>query len=235
MSEKQRKNMVVLAMLVFVVFCAAVTVFVGGPMIRLARDPERFRDWVDAFGIWSRLIFVGMVVLQVIVAFIPGEPLELAGGYAFGSLEGTVWSLVGIVIGSAVVFGLVRKFGVKLVEVFFTRERIQEVAFLKNPKKTKAIAFLLMLIPGTPKDFLSYFAGLTNLRLKQWLIIVIIARIPSVTTSTISGGAAGSQNYVLAGVMLCLTLILSGLGVVYYRRICRQQEQEEVEKLKKAS
>ena len=183
---------------------------------------------VDTFGVGSRLVFAAMVMLQVIVALIPGEPLELAGGYAFGWLEGTVWSMVGIVLGSALVFGLVRRFGVKLVEVFFSADRIREVAFLKNPKKTKVIAFILMLIPGTPKDFLSYFAGLTKLTLKEWLTIVTVARIPSLITSTISGGAAGSENYILAAVMMALALVISGIGVVYYRRICRQQQEEEI-------
>lgn len=227
MSEKQRKILSVLALVIFVAFCLAVGWFIGIPMVRMAEDPELFRDWVDDFGIGSRLVFVGMVVLQVIVALIPGEPLELAGGYAFGWFEGTFWSMVGIVLGSALVFQLVRKCGVKLVEVFFSRERIQRFAFLKNPKKTRAIALILMLIPGTPKDFLSYFAGLTKLTLKEWLTIVMVGRIPSLITSTLSGGAAGSENYVLAVCMLALSLLISAIGVVYYRRICKQQQEEE--------
>lgn len=236
MTEKQRKLVSALAFVIFLLFCGAVTWFVGIPLVRLAEEPEVFREWVDAFGIASRLIYIGMVVLQVVVAFIPGEPLELAGGYAFGAIEGTLWSMVGIVIGSALIFGLVRRFGVKLVEVFFSKEKIQEVAFLKNPKKTKTIAFILMLIPGTPKDFLSYFAGLTKLTLREWLSIVAIARIPSLITSTVSGGAAGSENYTLAIVMIGLTLVISAIGIVYYRRICKQQREEEAdEELKIAS
>lgn len=236
MTEKQRKLVSALAFVIFLLFCGAVTWFVGIPLVRLAEEPEVFREWVDAFGIASRLIYIGMVVLQVVVAFIPGEPLELAGGYAFGAIEGTLWSMVGIVIGSALIFGLVRRFGVKLVEVFFSKEKIQEVAFLKNSKKTKTIVFILMLIPGTPKDFLSYFAGLTKLTLREWLSIVAIARIPSLITSTVSGGAAGSENYTLAIVVIGLTLVISAIGIVYYRRICKQQREEEAdEELKIAS
>lgn len=235
-SEKQKKWISALALVIFLVFCAGAGWFVGVPMVRLAREPELFREWVDAFGIWSRLVYVGMVVLQVVVALIPGEPLELAGGYAFGVLEGTLWAMVGILVGSALVFALVRRFGVKLVEVFFSRRQIRELSFLKNPKKTRVIAFLLMLIPGTPKDFLSYFAGLTKLTMGQWLAIVAVARIPSLITSTISGGAAGAENYSLAAVMLILTLIISAIGGIYYARICKEQKEEEnQEDLPKAS
>ena len=235
MDEKGKKIVGTAAFTIFLLVCAAVGWFVGRPMIALAEDPEQFRVWVDSYGIWGKAAYILIVVVQVIVAFIPGEPLELAGGYAFGWWEGTVLSLLGIVLGSMLVFGLVRRFGVKLVEVFFTRDKIDQLAFLKNPKKTRVIAFILMMIPGTPKDFLSYFAGLTQLKLGEWLLIVTVARIPSVITSTISGGAAGSENYLLAGITLVITLLLSVMGGLYYRHICRQQNEDEKNTQKKVA
>lgn len=227
MSEKHKKYVATAAVLIFLLFCAAVGYFIGVPMIRLAQEPAQFQALVDSYGIWGRLIFVGMVVLQVIVALIPGEPIELAAGYAFGFWEGTLLTLAGFVIGSWIVFALVRKFGIKLVEVFFSPDKIREFSFLKNPKKTKAVAFILMLIPGTPKDFLSYFAGLTQLTLRHWLLIVAVGRLPSLITSTATGAAAGQQNYILSVVMLCITAVLTLAGILYYRLICKQQKAEE--------
>lgn len=227
MTEKHKKMVALLAVFVFVLFCAAVGYFIGVPMVRLAEEPAQFQALVDSYGIWGRLIFVGMVVLQVIVAFIPGEPIELAAGYAFGLMEGSLLTLAGFLIGSWLVFILVRKFGVKLVEVFFPPEKILEFSFLKNPKKTKTIAFLLMLIPGTPKDFLSYFAGLTQLNVKQWLLIVTIGRLPSLISSTATGAAAGQKNYILSGIVLGITMLLTVAGIAYYRYICKQQRSEE--------
>ena len=225
MNGKHQKAVAAAAVLIFIAVCTGLCVFVGIPMVRLAGDPEAFRRWVDGHGAWGRVLYVGIVALQVVVALIPGEPQELAGGYAFGALEGTILALAGIVIGSALVFGLVRRFGVKLVEVFFSREKIDSLSFLKNPKKTRVIAFLLMMIPGTPKDFLSYFAGLTKLRLGEWLTIVTVARIPSVIGSTISGGAVGNEDYLLAAITMGITLALSGAGILYYRHICKEQSE----------
>lgn len=227
MNEKHRKIVTVIAIIIFIAFMAAVGWFVGVPMVRLAEDPDAFRDWVDSYGILGRILFVGMVVLQVLVAFIPGEPVELAAGYAFGFVEGSLLTLLGFLIGSWVVFALVRKFGVKLVEVFFDSKKITEFRFLKNPKKTKVIAFILMLIPGTPKDFLSYFAGLTKLTTKEWLLIVAVGRLPSMITSSITGAAAGNENYVLSAVMLGITVIISAAGIVYYRNLCKKENEEE--------
>lgn len=223
MTEKQKKWVFAAAFVVFIVFCVLTGWLIGVPMVEFANDPERFRAWVDASGIWGRVLFVGMVVLQVVVAFIPGEPVELAAGYAFGFWEGSALTMAGFLLGSWLVFALVRKFGVKLVEVFFHKNKIAELRFLQNPRKAKIIAFLLMLIPGTPKDFLSYFAGLTPLTLSQWLRIVALARIPSLVTSSLTGAAAGEENYLLSGVMLAVTLIISIAGILYYRHICKQE------------
>ena len=225
MTEKHRKVVWIIAILIFILFMVAVTVLVGGPLVKFAEDPEQFRGWVDASGIWGRVIFVGMVVLQVLVAFIPGEPIELAAGYAFGFWEGSILTLLGFLIGSWLVFALVRRYGVKLVEVFFDKNKLNEVKFLKNPKKTRVISLILMVIPGTPKDMLSYFAGLTKLTTAEWLTIVAVGRIPSLVTSTLTGAAAGEENYLLSIITLAITLVISAAGIFYYRYICKQEQE----------
>lgn len=225
MGEKHRKIVLSAAVLIYILFMVAVGWFIGVPMVRLAKDPEAFRFWVDSHGWWGRILFVGMVVLQILVAFIPGEPVELAAGYAFGFWEGSALTMAGFLIGSWMVFALVRRFGVRLVEVFFPQAQIDQFRFLKNPKKTKVIAFLLMLIPGTPKDFLSYFAGLTKLTTRQWLTIVALGRIPSLVTSSITGDAAGEEKYLLSIVMLLITGVISAVGIWYYRRLTKLENE----------
>lgn len=225
MTEKHRKVVWLFAVIIFVLFMVAVTVLVGGPLVEFAKKPENFRAWVDSAGIWGRVIFVGMVVLQVLVAFIPGEPIELAAGYAFGFWEGSLLTLTGFLVGSWLVFALVRRYGMKLVEVFFDKNKLEEVKFLKNPQKTRIISFILMVIPGTPKDMLSYFAGLTKLTTAEWLTIVAVGRIPSLVTSTLTGAAAGDENYLLSVITLCVTVIISLAGILYYRYICKHEQE----------
>ncbi len=227
MSGKGKKGLAAAAVVISVLLILVAGYYIGIPLIQLAEDPARFRALVDAYGIWGRLIFVGMVVVQILFAFIPGEPIELLAGYTFGFWEGTLLTLAGFLIGSILVFLLVRKYGVKLVEVFFPLDKINQFSFLKNPEKTKTLAFLLMLIPGTPKDFLSYFAGLTQISLGSWVVIVVVGRLPSLITSTATGAAAGQQNYVLTVIMIAVTLVITLAGLCYYGFLCKAQRAAE--------
>ena len=166
----------------------AIAYFVGWPLVRQFREsPETFRDYVKANGVLGPLMMLGVMALQVIVAIIPGEPIELGAGFVFGWLEGALLCLAGSAIASALVYLAVRKWGVKLVELFFPREKILKFSFLQNEKKLDLLVFVLFLIPGTPKDMLTYVVGLTPMKLSTFLLLTTVARIPSVVSSAVTG------------------------------------------------
>ena len=224
MTDRHKRMLYIFSLAVFLLLFLAVAWFIGRPMIRFVREPDLFRSWVDSHGIWGSLAFIGMMVLQVVFAIIPGEPLEIGAGYAFGFWEGTFLCLVSILVGSALVVLLVRRFGMLLVEVFFSREKIQSLKFLHHSPRRDMLIFLILFIPGTPKDLLSYVAGLTDIRLSRWLLIATVARIPSVITSTAGGSLMGEQNYLFAILVFAGTLAVSGLGVLIYRQISRHKK-----------
>lgn len=225
MTEKRQKFLLLVIICLIVAVMIAVGICVAIPMVRLAEDPAAFKAWVDGYGIWGKAIFVGLLMMQVVIAFVPGGPFELVAGYAYGIAEGSVLCMASFILGSALVFALVRKFGMRIVEMFVSRQEVKELEFLKNPRKTRALAFILMVIPGSPKDALNYVAGLTNLKLAEWLGIVFVGRIPALVSTVISGAAAGEKNLLLSAVVLALTALVSGMGVLYYRHICRQENE----------
>lgn len=206
----------------FVALSIFLLLAVGRPMLRFIENPGGFRAWVDGHGIWGRIAFVGMMFFQVVVAIVPGEPLEIAAGYAFGFWEGTLLCQIGIFLGSLTVFLFVRNWGIRVVEVFFPREKILSSKLLRDRRKRDALAFILMFIPGTPKDILTYCAGLTDMPLGTWLLISTIARIPSVVTSTIGGNALGLKDYWFALTVFAATLVLSLGGWLLYRRMDKE-------------
>ena len=105
-----------------------------------------------------------------------------------------------------------------------------QLRFLHNARRRNALVFLLMVIPGTPKDLLSYFVPLTDMPLRTWLFITTVARIPSIVTSTVGGDALGVQNYVFAIIALGATAAISAAGLLIYRHICRKHDREEAER-----
>ena len=226
LSRKQQKIIGVasfcLLLLTLVLFCA----LIGSPMVRFASDPDKFRQWVDSHGVWGMLAYMGMVALQVLAALIPGEPLEIAGGYAFGAVEGTLLCLLAASLGSAAVIFLVRRYGMRLVEVFFPREKIRSLRFLRSSPRRTFLFMLIFMLPGTPKDLLCYFAGLTDIKLPILLIICSLGRLPSIITSTAGGDALGEESYLFAVIIFAATLLVSVLGLLAYQLICKQHEKK---------
>lgn len=226
-GQRRKKIGTVLLAALFVAATVLVCVLAWEPLAGLVSDPEGFRSWVAAQGVWGPVVFVGLMVLQIIVAFLPGEPLEIAAGYTFGFWGGTALCMTGALIGSVAVFLFVRTWGRRAVELFFPREKIESISFLRDERKLNSLVFLLFAIPGTPKDVMTYAVGLTNMRLPVWLLISTFARIPSIVTSTVGGDALGLQNYTFAIIVFAATLVLSGAGLLIYRGICRRRAKEE--------
>ena len=226
MTQKQKKYIALAGILAFVILSGLVFWFAGRPLIRFVSEPEYFRAWLDARGVWGRLIFLCIVVLQVFVAIIPGEPIEIAAGYAFGFWEGTLLCILGMTIGGAAVFVFVRKFGVKALEVFFSREKIASLRFLQNSRHVYFFLIIAFLLPGTPKDILSYVAGLTPIRFYHWLLLTSLCRLPSVVTSTLGGNALGTGEHWIATVVFLLTALISLIGYRLYRRMHKNENSQ---------
>lgn len=224
LTDSQKRKIAVIAFGLFIIFCALVGWFIGRPMIEFVSEPHKFRAWVDKSGFWGKIAFILMVAFQVVIALVPGEPLEIGAGYAFGAIEGTILCVAGITLGSMAVFFLVRKFGVKLVEVFFTPEKINSLKFLKVSKKRDAIVFLIFFLPGTPKDLITYFAGITDIKPCHFFILASVARLPSVVTSTIGGGALGTEEYLSAIIVFAVTFIISVTGWLIYSIIQKKKK-----------
>lgn len=189
------------------------------PAVAFVTDGPAFRRWVQQKGLYGRVIFVFLLVVQMIIAFIPGEPFEIAAGYAFGWAEGTLLCLVGSLIGAFIIFSAVRIIGIRLLYLFFTQEEIGRVSLLNNHRRFNTLIFLVYLVPGTPKDIMSYFVGLSRMGLGQWLFISTIAKIPSIITSTLGGSLMGDANYMLAAGVFCVTAVISMAGMTLYNKV----------------
>lgn len=206
-----------------ILFAAALCYCVGRPLLQFVSEPEKFRLWVEEKGIWGVLAFMGMNILQVFLAVIPGGPFEVGAGYAFGVIKGTIICDLAMTIASILIFLLVHRFGMRFVELFVSREKIESVKILKNSRRRESIIFLLFLLPGTPKDLLSYLTGLTDMKLSHWIFISAVGRLPGIYLSVLSGSALGSEKYHITVIAFAVLIILYILGLLIYRIHNRRQ------------
>ena len=177
---RNRKWFGALTLVLFAVVIVLLTLFFTKVLAPYLSSTEELQAFLESYGWKGRFVLLGLQCAQVFIALIPGEVVELAAGFAYGGIEGTLICLLGVATASALIFLLVKKAGAPLVETLISREKIQELRFINSEAKLKRLIFLLFLIPGTPKDLLTYFVGLTNIQLSQFLVISMIARIPSV-------------------------------------------------------
>ena len=209
--------------LIGLVAAAAVTAllcweYLPGLLAWLA-DARAVRAFVSDHAFVSRLAMLGINIVQVLLAFLPGEPVELASGYAFGFWEGTALCLVASGLATSAIYWATRRWGWKLVGLFFDRSLFDRFSWLKSAKRLELIMFIVFLIPGTPKDFLTYFAGLTNMRFLPVVLIATFGRIPSIVTSTIAASAVGSGNWPLVACTLVVSAFLLAVGGLMCRRL----------------
>lgn len=220
--EYRRKWLAGISIVVAVILVLLATLFVWKWLADFSQ--EEFRDYIQSFGALGWLVLLGLQFLQVFVALIPGELLETAAGYAFGPIMGTLICYVGVALASALVFALTRRYGIKLVEIFISREKINALRFLNTEKKRDTLIFLLFFIPGTPKDLFTYFVGLTEIKLSTFLFISMVARIPSILSSTFGGHLLGEKQYLGAILLYGITGAISLVGLLIYNAIIRKKQ-----------
>ena len=190
---------------------------------------EQFKAWVDGLGFGGWLVTLGIQLLQIFVALIPGEPVELMLGFVWGPWLGTFTCLLGIFIGTATIYFLVRKLGMRFVRKVVGTDDLTKYKFLSDKNKVEITVFILFFIPGTPKDALTYIAPFAPIHPVKYLLIATFARIPSIITSTILGDSVAEENYLLAIIVFVITAIISVLGIVLGNKYVEKRQKKAKE------
>lgn len=173
-------------------------------------SPHRLKRLILSYGAYSPLAYILLQVAQVIVAPIPGGAIEFLGGYLFGVNAGFVYSMIGLIFGAIVAFGLARVFEKVAVERFVSPETRKKFDYLVGHEGV-ILSFLLFLIPGFPKDALCYILGLTPMHWGIFLLISTIGRIPGTLMACLQGAKAFDHQYkaliILSGISALLLLV----------------------------
>lgn len=188
-----------------------------GWLTRLA-DHDELVHWMRRDGSAGPLICIGIQFMQVVIFAIPGEITQVAAGYVFGPWWGFLYSIVGILLGSAFDFGFARAVGRPVMRRILGERRLSEIDSRLRSRKGLLAVFVLFLVPGAPKDAMSYGAGLTALRLPVFLSLSVPARMPALLLSTIFGAEAYDGDYATMLVIAAVAALWIAGAAYYYRR-----------------
>ncbi len=186
------------------------------PFFVSLKDEQVRMEWIAhlrSAGFAGFLTAAGVQVLQVVVAVIPGEPVEIVMGYLYGTWGGLGVCLLGIFAGTLVILLLVKMLGASFVKDVISEKKMGKLRFLHNAKGLDMVVFILFLIPGTPKDVLTYFVPLTPMKPARFLLIATFARIPSVVSSTLIGASLGQNRWGLGILIFALTAVMGIAGI----------------------
>lgn len=180
---------------------------------------ERLVERVRNAGPVGVLILLGMQFLQVVVAFIPGEVVQLAAGLMYGPVAGSAIILVGCIISSSIIFQLVHRLGAPFVQGMVSTEHLEKFRQFEATGKLDVIVFILFLIPGLPKDVFTYLVPLTDMEYKKFIGLTTVGRIPGVLASTYTASGLANGQIVGPVVVAAIVAIVAVIGVLFRDKI----------------
>jgi len=166
------------------------------------------QEWFETLGAGGPAFFIGIQVLQVLVAPVPGQIAGLAGGFVFGFGTGLLYTMVGLGIGSLLAMLLGRVFGWHIVRRFVPSSVMERFDRVINDGGLFTF-FMIFLLPALPDDAVCFLAGLTRLRLSGLWIVCILGRLPGMAVLSFAGaglGGGGASGRIVFALAMALSL-----------------------------
>jgi uncharacterized membrane protein YdjX (TVP38/TMEM64 family) len=206
---------VLLLLLAIVIWLVAADAAIIRFTVRLYRDKHFLKDTVRSWGLMAPLVFIAIQALQVIISPIPGEITGPVGGALFGTGLGLLYSTIGLTVGTLFCFWVGRKWGEPLVRPWLSEHRWNQMNFILEAEGA-IICFIVYLIPGFPKDIVSYLFGLSPMPFWLFAVVSTVARIPGTWVSSYFGAHVAEQQYIYAIAFMAIVIALC-LPLYYYR------------------
>jgi len=214
-KKKSLKIFKIILFTIVVIILTIITIYLFPVMRNLSTKEGQiaFKEKVTNSGTIGMLLLFVIQISQIFLFILPGEPIEILAGMCYGWIWGTVFIMISSATIASLIFILVRKIGKQFVYDFSDEEKIRKIEnskLFKNPEKIEIVLFILFLIPGTPKDLLTYLSGLLPIKMRRFVFLSTIARIPSIVTSTIAGAniAAGDLKKAILLYILIVALVI---------------------------
>ncbi|MGA2515904.1 MAG: VTT domain-containing protein [Thermodesulfobacteriota bacterium] len=179
-------------------------------------DQNKLIEFINSFHPYDDFIFIVFQIFQVlIVGTIPGEISEFIGGYIYGPVLGTIYSAIGLCIGSWLAFALARVYGLPFVRRIVRPSIMEKYDYLME-HQGRHISFILFMVPGFPKAALCYIIGLSHMTIWTFIAVSTPGRLLGIILVSICGSSLKNHQGMIFFILLAIMSILFLL--VYFFR-----------------
>ncbi|QLG36896.1 TVP38/TMEM64 family protein [Paenibacillus sp. E222] len=221
MPQPSKKVMINVLLGLLIIMSIGLLVYYSPAIIKTMSSLDNFRAYIHSTGHWGPVMFILFQILQIVVAPIPGEVVQVAGGYIYGTAIGSLYTTVGLILGSAIAFYFTRFIGRAYISRLLQKKNNKWMSFIHDEKKFSAFLFIFFVIPGLPKDMLVFVAALTSIRSVRFFTILIVGRLPWIIASAAVGSTIHMQQYTLAIIISVIAVIGFVIGYMYREKLVR--------------
>ena len=210
-SEKKKKIIAILKLILLVIIITGIPAFLYlryGSGIFSKDTAYNVVEYLQQNRSIAFLLIIGIQVIQVVVFVLPGQPIQFAASYMFGVGRGYLLSVIGAVIGTTISFYLAKLLGSEAMHLFFDEEKIKDYQRRLNSGRGLLITFFIYLIPGVPKDLVSYAAGISEMRFRPFLLAATIGRSPAMLGSLLVGHFFVKENYTAIIILIVIIVLI---------------------------
>lgn len=165
-------------------------------------------EFLQRYKTESYFVYIALQIMQIVISVLPGQVFQMAAGYLYGFPLGLLLSVIGATLGSVIAYYIARFLGRDAVKLFVKEDKIEYWVSRLNSKRAYIIVFLLYLIPGLPKDMIAYVAGVSDMKLRAFITLSILGRLPAMSASIAFGTFYESESYYLAAIVALISIVI---------------------------
>lgn len=232
-SEKKSKTIKLIIFITVILILIGFTIYLF-PIVKSLFNPEGrevFKVQIQESGVKGALMLLGLELAQILMPIIPGEPIEILAGMCYGTLGGLIFITISVLLITTFIFFMVRKFGRDFLYTMISKEKIEKIEnskLFRNPKKIEYIMLILFFIPGTPKDLLTYIAGILPINPLRFILISTLARFPSTISSTLVGSTLVEGNWYVGIAMYVIIFAIVGIIMLLAKKFDKSNITKEI-------
>ena len=224
-AEKENKSRVIIStvkILLLILIVVGIPIYIWffhGDWIKSIENIDDVVAFMEKYETQSIFVYIGLQIVQIVISIIPGQVFQMAAGYIYGFWPALLFAMTGALLGTTLSFMLAKVLGRDFLHIFFGEEKMSYYIERLNSKKMYAIVFFLYLIPGIPKDMVSYAAGVSEIKFKPFIIISALGRLPGMIGCLLMGDMMMEENYTGAVIIGVFAVIAFALCIIFRKKI----------------